>query len=446
MEIKVPFWGEELSISLPLKNIGEIIYPNRVELRPEIEVVQEAVQNPFGTAPLKKFLEGDESILFIVNDATRPTPTARIIRILWNRIKDKDLNFLVATGMHRAPMQDEYQEIFGPYYQQLKDRIYAHRAQNSNENVLIGVTSAGNALYFDKRAVAARKIVYITSVEPHYFAGFTGGAKSFLPGIAGFSTIEKNHELALRFSAKALAVDDNPVRQDIEEAFELFKQDKQIFGIQTVLNKNHEIYYCACGDTALSFQFAIEKAKDVFSVEIKEKADIIVAVAPYPMDIDLYQSQKAIDNAKLALNPNGILILVASCRKGIGDEAFVQLLSDSKNPDDALQRIAAGYKLGYHKASKMAEIMKWATIWAYTRLEQDLLEKIFIRKFQSLQEAVDTALAVKGDEKILFLMDACLSVPRIASRVLHHRKYIYSPDGYKKHIKVQPIFDDLFAD
>lgn len=427
MQIKIPFWGEDLSIFLPSKNIGQIIYPNEVDLYPEGEVVQEALESPVGSAPFASFIEGDEPILFIVNDATRPTPTARILAYLWPLIEKKEIAFLVATGMHRAPTRDEYREIFGQFYPLLKDRIETHDARNGQESVHLGKSSPGNELYFNRRAMEARKIVYVTSVEPHYFAGYTGGAKSFLPGVAGQMTIVKNHQLALQFSAKALNIEDNPVRRDIEEAYNCFARGKQIFGIQTVLNKDHRIYYCVCGDIHRSFKRAVEKAKDVFSVEIKDKADIVVAVAPYPMDIDLYQSQKAIDNGKLALNENGILILVSSCRKGTGDDTFVRLLTDSRNPDDALQRIAEGYRFGYHKASKIAEIMKWASIWAYTRLNHDVLEKMFVRRFASLQEAIDGALDIKGDEAILFLMDASLTVPRITSRVLHSSRYIHSP-------------------
>jgi len=190
---------------------------------------------------------------------------------------------------------------------------------------------------------------------------------------------------------------------------------------------------------------ACEKAKDVFSVEIRDRADIVVAVAPYPMDIDLYQSQKAIDNSKLALNPNGILILVSSCRKGVGAESFIKLLSEARNPDEVFDKIEKGYKLGYHKAAKMAEIMKWASLWAYTKLKPELLNKIFIKGYTNLQKALEATLKEKGNEKILFMMDASLTVPRIAPRILHKRKFIHGPSVDKK-AKSRIKLDDLFVD
>ena len=444
MKLQIPFWGEELTVSLPKHNIGEIVYPNSVEIRPEKEVLFEAFNNPIDTVSFDDFIKGDEPILIIINDATRPTPNARIIDLFWNKIKDKSIKFLIATGGHRGPSKDEYLELFGNHYSELEKKIFSHDSKNKEENIFIGKTENGTEVYFDKMVINANKIIYITSVEPHYFAGFTGGAKSFLPGIAAHKTIEQNHELALKATAKALVIEGNPVRNDIKEAYDFIAKDKKIFSIQTVLNKDHRIYFCVCGETHEAFKLACEKAKDVFSVEIRERADIVVSVAPYPMDIDFYQSQKAIDNGKLALHPNGILILVSSCRKGVGGESFIKLLSEARNPDEVFDKIAKGYKLGYHKAAKMAEIMKWASIWAYTKLEPELLNHIFIKGFGDLQEAIDASLREKGNEKILFLMDGSLTVPRIAPRILHKRKFIYSPADKKpkNHVKL----DDLFLD
>lgn len=444
MFVNIPFWGENLSISVPKQNIGAIVYPNTVEIKDQKSVILDAVKNPIDSPGIHDFLDDTDPVLFVVNDATRPTPTAKILSLIWNELKNKNVKFLVATGMHRAPSEDEYIEIFGDKFNDIRSRVFSHDSRDDSKNIYIGQTSQGTDVYFDKLLDEVEKIVTITSVEPHYFAGYTGGAKSFLPGIARFSTIEQNHKLALEATAKALIIDGNPVREDIEEAYKLIKKDKKVFSIQTVLNKDHDVYYCACGDVERSFDEACKRAKDVFSVEIKEKSDIVVAVVPYPMDIDLYQSQKAIDNGKLVLNDNGIILLVSSCRKGLGEETFVRLLSDARNPDDALLKISNGFKLGYHKSAKVAEVMKWASIWAYVKLPLDLLDSIFIRGFENLQEAIDSAIEEKGNEKILFLMDASLTVPRIAPCLLHKHRFVYGPKTDKKPIRYGNL-EDLFA-
>jgi nickel-dependent lactate racemase len=258
--------------------------------------------------------------------------------------------------------------------------------------------------------------VIISSVEPHYFAGYTGGRKSFLPGIAAFETVEQNHKLALKPEACALKLEGNPVHEDMIDALKTVK--KEIFTINTVLDKNHRIYAATVGDIHESFQKAVAKADEVFVARIPRKADIVISVVKFPADIDLYQAQKGIDNAKHALEKDGILILVAKCRMGIGEESFVNLLCSACSPGDALARIEEKYVLGYHKAAKMAEVGLWAQTWAVTDLDPDMLEKIFIRPFSSLQAAVDAAREEKGkDAKILLLLDGSLTIPCVEEKI-----------------------------
>lgn len=138
----------------------------------------------------------------------------------------------------------------------------------------------------------------------------------------------------------------------------------------------------------------------------------MVSVVKFPQDIDLYQAQKGIDNAKLALKKDGILILVAKCRCGIGGKAFADLLGACDTPEAALEKIEKGYVLGYHKAAKMAEIGLWAQMWAVTDVPPDQITPLFITPFSDLQTALDQALAQKGQKAtVLFLMDGGLTVP-----------------------------------
>jgi nickel-dependent lactate racemase len=428
MKIKVgiPYGRETIFVHTEEKNIGEIIYPNEVEIKDEEQTLNQALENPIDSKNFDEFLSDAKDILFLINDATRPTPTAKVLRILYPQIKNKNIKFLIATGVHRTPTEEEYLEIFGDFYNIFKDRIYSHDAKKEADMVFLGTSKNGTEMYVNKMAVEAHKVVIIGSVEPHYFAGYTGGRKSFLPGIASYKTIEQNHKLALKTSAKALSLEGNPVHEDMEDAIQTVK-DKEIFAIMTVLDRNEMIYAATAGNITESLKAAIDKAHQVFSVEIKEKADIVVAVAPYPMDIDLYQSQKALDNGKLALNDNGILILVSKCRMGVGPETFVKLLSSCHTPQETLDKIDKEYKLGYHKAAKMAEIARWAKMWAVTTLDDELLKSIFINPIHSLQEAIDAAIAEKGEEKILFLMNASLTVPKTRRKLIYRRKkFIYT--------------------
>jgi nickel-dependent lactate racemase len=211
--------------------------------------------------------------------------------------------------------------------------------------------------------------------------------------------------------AKSLALEGNPVHEDMVDAMKAL-QDKNIFAIMTVLAKHHRVYAAAAGDINGSFYEAVEQAKKVFAVKIEEKADIVVTAARFPMDIDLYQSQKALEHGKLALKEGGILILVSECRDGTGDDTFIRLLSSCSTPAEVFNQIKKGYVLGYHKAAKLAEINLWAEMYAVTGLPDTVLKSIFVKPFHSLQAALDEALKKKGkNARVLFMLDGSLTVP-----------------------------------
>ena len=413
MKIDVPY-GKDGSMSVVIRDDIKINFleANDVAIGDEDRNIRDAIAHPINSRSFKSFLSDAKKVLVIVNDATRPTPTKKILDFIFDDLSKTNFNFIIATGAHRGPTEEEYVQIFGSFYEKIRDKIIVHDARADKDMVFLGTSTNGTPMYVNKAGLEADKIIIISSVEPHYFAGYTGGRKSFLPGIAGYKTIEQNHKLALSPKAKALALDGNPVHEDMMDAIKTVKQE--IFSIMTVLDKHHKVYATCCGHIHDSFHAAITLANEVFAAPLKEKADIVVSVVKFPQDIDLYQAQKGIDNAKLALKKDGILILVAKCRHGIGGKAFADLLGSSDTPKAALDTIEKGYVLGYHKAAKMAEIGLWAEMWGVTDVAPEIISKLFIKPFSSLQGAVDAALEKKGkDARVLFLMDGGLTVPMV---------------------------------
>lgn len=412
MRIEVPYGGGKEIVEVPDRNLGEVVYQKDVKADDRMQIVLDAVKNPMGSKPLAEFLKDAKDVLIIVNDATRPTPSWRIISAILPFLMGKKVRFIVATGMHRAPTEEEYNYIFGDLYQQIKDDVFAHDAKKS-ETVFLGTSKNGTPLKMNKMVVDADRIIVVSSVEPHYFAGYTGGRKSFLPGVSAYETIEANHKLALSIEAQSLRLKGNPVADDMEDAMRALK-DKHIFSIMAVLDKNHRTCCVYAGDIDKSFKKAAEKADDVFVIDLKEKAEVVVAVTAFPYDIDLYQSQKALDNAKYAVRDGGVIILVSACRDGVGPPNFLNLLGSASTPKDALDKIAHGYKLGYHKAAKMAEIGLKCRMYAVTRLDPEVTRKAHMTPMPTIQEAVDNALRELGpDAKVTFIMDAVITVPRV---------------------------------
>lgn len=415
MQVDIPYGKDKIKITITEK--CEILVPNKVSTRDESQIIQEALDNPIGFHSYDDFVNDTSTLLVIVNDATRPTPTSKILQYLLPVLSSHpDVKFLIATGVHRAPTEEEYRFIFGDTYPVFRRKIYVHDARKNKDMIYLGTSKNGTEMYINKLVSEYKNILVIGSVEPHYFAGYTGGRKSFLPGIASYKTIEMNHKLALSDNACSLALKGNPVNEDMVDAMNVLK-DLNIFSIQTVLTGDHDLYAVAAGDLHKSFDAAIEYSKKIFCVPLKKKGNIVISVAPYPMDIDLYQSQKALDNGKLALEDDGILVLVSQCRDGIGENTFLNLLCKADSPQKVLDILDDEYKLGYHKAAKMAQIGIKAQMWAVTDLDGDTIKKALLTPYKNIQRAVDDAIKLmkaKGKKPRIIIMPAgSLTIPII---------------------------------
>ncbi|MBI9097871.1 MAG: nickel-dependent lactate racemase [Spirochaetaceae bacterium] len=418
--IHLPYRKGFVSTKIPKSVRVVVAEPNEVSQNSdELELISNSIDNPCGGYTLDDFFQQDADsgrkgkLLVIINDQTRPTPTKTVLDVLADRLDIENTVFIIATGVHRSPTEEEYKVIFGTeHYNRFADKIAVHNARNDDEMIYLGKSSTGTEILINKLAVESDRILVIGSVEPHYFAGYTGGRKGLLPGIASYRTIEQNHKHALDNKAQSLSLVGNPVHEDMLDALKFI--NKPIFAIMTVLNKDHGVYAATAGDIRESFDAAQKYADDVFVVDLEDKADIVISVARHPMDIDLYQSQKAIDNGKLAMKDGGILILLSSCRDGIGEKAYVDLLSSCATPEKVLEKIQDNYKLGWHKAGKMAKVSIAGEIWGVTELPDDLMRSVFIKPCSDLQRTVDEAIKIKGDTaSIVILPDGCVTVPRI---------------------------------
>ncbi len=393
----------------------EVIAPNQVEVGDESQIITESLKKPVAAESLEDFVKNSDRILILVNDATRPTPTAKVLAEMVDILREhEDVRFLIATGAHRGPTEDEFRYIFGEIYDEFRDRIFVHDARKDEDMEYLGISSNGTEMYLNKMVNESRNIIVIGSVEPHYFAGYTGGRKAFLPGVASYKTIEMNHKHALSDAAQPLAIKGNPVAEDMEDAMKVLR-NLNVFSIQTVLTADHGLYAMVSGDLFKSFDMAVEKANEVFCAKCSRKGNIVLTAAPYPMDIDLYQSQKALENGKLALEEGGVIILVSKCRDGVGDDTFLNLLCSANTCEDVMCKIDEGYKLGYHKAAKMAQIGVYAEMWAISDLDDKTIRMAKLQPSMDIQETFDRAVEkVKEQGKepyAIILPQGSLTVP-----------------------------------
>jgi nickel-dependent lactate racemase len=282
--------------------------------------------------------------------------------------------------------------------------------------VKLGKTKNGTEVFINKMVLENENIIVIGSVEPHYFAGYTGGRKSFFPGISSYKTIEMNHKFALSNKACSINLEDNPVHIDFNDAIKLLK-NINIFSIQTVLTNDYKIYSIKCGDIIKSFNSALNYANQIYLVPIENKGNIVVTVAPNPMDINLYQSQHALENGSLALERDGILILISKCREGVGNDSFLDLLSKAKNFRDAINLIGDNYKLGIHKSVRILKIKSKFQLFAVTDLDNQIIKNAKFEPFSNIQIAIDEAIKQiemrKKIPKIIIIPYGNLTIPKI---------------------------------
>jgi nickel-dependent lactate racemase len=413
MEVNIPYGVKNINVKI--SDACEILVPNKVFIKDQDAIILNALENPINSKSFDDFISESNKLLVIVNDATRPTPTSKILGYLLPVLSSHpDVKFLIATGVHRAPTEEEYRFIFGDTYEVFRRKIYAHDARKESDMTYLGKSKNGTEMYINKLVSEYGNVLVIGSVEPHYFAGYTGGRKSFLPGVASYKTIEMNHKLALSNKACSLSLKGNPINEDMVDAMNVLK-NIHVFSIQTVLTSDHKLYAVTAGDLHKSFDAAIDYSNEIFCVPLKKKGNIVITAAPYPMDIDLYQSQKALDNGKLALEDNGIIILVSKCRTGVGEDAFLDLLGKADSCNTVLEILGDEYKLGYHKAAKMAQIGIKNEIWAVTDLDDKIVKKALMKPYHNIQTALNEAIdkiKSRGDTpKIVVMPFGSLTVP-----------------------------------
>ena len=245
----------------------------------------------------------------------------------------------------------------------------------------------------------------------HYFAGYSGGAKAVMPGVSDREAIQANHRMMIEETSAAGRIEDNNIRLDIEEAGDMCGID---FILNVVLNEKKEIVYAAAGDHRKAHREGCRFLDSMYKVRIPSKADIVIASpGGYPKDINLYQAQKALDNAKHAVKDGGIIILAAECTEGLGEDVFAEWLNDADSADDLIERVRSDFRLGGHKAAAIAMVVKKSReVLLVSSMPHDLASGTFMIPYTEIKSAVEHAVHLAGnDAKIIIMPYAGSTLP-----------------------------------
>ncbi|MBN1320307.1 MAG: nickel-dependent lactate racemase [Thermoleophilia bacterium] len=426
MRIDVPWGTGTTSVDVDARRVAGVLGANVEKAEDPAGILREALTRD--GAGFAEFLARAASpLLVVVNDGTRPTPSAQVLAVLradleeWLRAPGDKMDFVIATGTHRAALPEELDRIFGADFAAAHaESIFSHDSKDKQNLVHLGRTTRGTEVWVNSLLAEARSVIVINSVEPHYFAGYTGGRKSLFPGLAGYETVWANHKLSMEEGSELLVLDGNPVHEDLEEALVAGIAGKDVYSIQLVLDKEHRIGFAAAGVLEDTFRQAIAVAEKQFVLDIDRHYEVVVAVAPHPMDCNLYQTNKAIQSGALAVKDGGVLIVVSQCTFGLGEnQTLYDMLAAADSPAHALERAnLEEYKLGVQQATRIAAILERAQIWMVSSLQDEQVGAMFMAPFASVQEALIAALESQGEAaQALFLTEASITVPRVRSAV-----------------------------
>jgi nickel-dependent lactate racemase len=307
-------------------------------------------------------------------------------------LSNDQIVIVFGLGVHRKHTEEEKKKLVGEeVYNQVK--CIDHDIDNC---VKIGKTKRGNQIFIFKKVLDADFVIATGNLEFHYFAGYTGGAKAVAPGICSRKTIADNHKHFLDFGAKAGKIEDNPIREEIEEIGEMVGIN---FMVNAVLNSHKKIVKVVAGEVTKAHREGTKYINDMFRVEIDELADIVItSPGGYPKDIDLYQTHKAMENASLAVKKGEIIIVAGECRDGLGEESFAEALNGKLSPFELMEELKNNFILGRHKASRIANINLNTEIYLVSNLADEIKKNLFIKSFNSLEEAFSEAIKAQGEK------------------------------------------------
>jgi nickel-dependent lactate racemase len=349
MKVNLAYGRTGLQVSLP----GEITTVIEPVFKPgmldEIGAIVRALREPIGKPPLETLVRPGQKVSLSVCDATRPMPTRRVLPPLL-RVLEKaspgEVVIVIATGTHRHTSEDELNRILGPDVVS-RYAVVDHSALDNDNLKFLGESGNGIPLWLNRQWLESDVKITVGFVEPHFFAGFSGGPKMVAPGLAGLETIMGLHsaELIGHPASTWGVTEGNPIHDTIREI--AYRSDVT-FSLDVTLNDRHEITGVYAGRLAQAHPAACQAASGVAMRQVKEPFDIVITSnSGYPLDLNLYQSIKGISAAARVVREGGLIICASECSDGIPEHGeYGRLLASGKSPDDLLEMIhAPGFRM-----------------------------------------------------------------------------------------------------
>lgn len=424
MRVKIPYKHTCLSLDIPEVNTPEVLCPVQhsvAEIPDGIKLVEEALANPIQSISLEELSKDKQKVIIICSDHTRPVPSKCIIPPMLAEIRkgnpNAEIMLLIATGMHRPTTREELIEKFGAEIVE-KEHIYVHKSREEDMLVEIGILPSGAPLVINRLAAEADLLLSEGFIEPHFFAGFSGGRKSVLPGVCGYRTVLGNHCAQFIASPKARtgSLQGNPIHEDMIAAA---KMAKLAFIVNVVLDAEKNVVKAVAGHPEYAHAEGVEFLKDCCKVSPQVKGDIVITSnGGAPLDQNMYQAVKGLTAAEAAAAPDAVLIMCASCSDGSGGEDIYRAMHECNTVQELYEEIQT-------RAQDETEPDQW---------EVQILVRI-LRNFQMIL-VCDEAFRKTANDMKLETADTLEEAFEIAKRIKGKTAHtVVIPDGVSVIVK-----------
>lgn len=406
-ELAFPYGKEKLNYTFDDKELVGVLTSSIEEYEPEAdgtELVKRAMAHPIGSERLSALARGKDKVVIIASDHTRPVPSKIIMPAMLSEIREgnpnADITILIATGCHRGTTKDELVSKFGEEIVR-NEKIYIHDCDERDMLVNIGVLPSGGDCEINRLAAEADLLVSEGFIEPHFFAGFSGGRKSVLPGVAGRTTVLANHcsEFIADENARTGILENNPVHRDMLWAA---KTAKLSYIVNVVLNSEKEVIYAVAGD----MEAAHKSGTDFLSSLCGAKAvpaDIVISTnGGYPLDQNVYQAVKGMTAAEATVKRGGVIVMLARSNDGIGGDHFYHQLADEPDIEKTMRTFLSRGRNetvpDQWQTQILLRILLHATVIYVSEMPDDVIEKMHIVPAHSIGEALRKAKKLLGKE------------------------------------------------
>lgn len=413
--IKIPYYTSSLDLHVEEENLEAVITAKTDTFDPgksEAELVEEALANPIGTKRLRELAKGKKKVTLVTSDHTRAVPSKLTLPILLREIRegnpDADITILIATGLHRPTTETEQRRMFGDAIVD-NEKIVVNEAFKDEDFAYVRSLPSGAELWVNKVALDCDLLITEGFIEPHFFAGFSGGRKSILPGICNAATVNENHSykaISSPYSTTGVLAH-NPIHEDMVCAARAVNVQ---FILNVALNGEKKVIAAFAGDLEEAHAEGVAFVRTLAQCPSVTGDIVITSNGGYPLDQNLYQSPKAVATAEACCADGGVIIMCASCFDGMGGTHFEKLIvrGTVDEIDEYLSRIPPKETIPEQWCAQIYSriLKKHKIILVTTYLDHELVRKANMIPASSPDEALAMAYEMRGkDARVVVIPD-----------------------------------------